>query len=154
MVLVKRLTRGPIGLFLATVFLLAACAKKVLPLETSSQLKTLDASCAISLDGGNSCLSILWEQAPSETEYVSFLFFVVPKANPAVIQNYISEAQKIELKMPSMHHGSAKIEVTKISENVYRASNVSVYMHGDWVLEFTFKDSKANSRFETYAFNF
>ena len=129
-----------------TAVLTASCAQPNYLANNQSPIAEQSAkTCAGKFINSSRCVSIVWEQAPSETKYVSFLFYLVDSESPSLLSPLNSDLPEVELRMPSMGgHGSAKIAVTMLGPGIYRATHVSLYMKGDWDIHFRFaKDGVA-----------
>lgn len=116
---------------------LAGCAEpKYVSGEAVSGFSQSPKTCAAQFQASKLCLNLQWEKAPTETEYASFLFFANDPASPSLLSPLAAESVEVELWMPSMGHGSAKVFVEPLSPHVLRASHVSLYMKGEWEIRF------------------
>lgn len=97
--------------------------------------------CDARFEKSSDCITVVWEKAPTETDYGSFIFktFRPNLADQSPIVEALSGTMAVRLFMPSMGHGSSPITLTQIDTGTFRASGVFFSMHGDWQIIFELK---------------
>ncbi len=100
--------------------------------NSASELK-----CDAHFQRSGSCVTVVWEKRPTETDYGSFVFKVTKPANEGVLA---ADTMNVRAFMPGMGNGSTQILVKKLDSTSFRASNVYFSMRGDWQLIFEVKN--------------
>ena len=102
------------------------------------------------------CLSYAWETNPTEEGFASFIFksFRQNKADGSPVLEDLTFEPSVVLWMPGMGHGSSPVTVERLDIGTYRASKVSLYMHGQWEIRFLLKDRNEIKDHATIALDF
>ncbi len=74
---------------------------------------------------------LIWEQLPTTNQTGSFLLYFTGAVDQKS-QILADDVIKVVLWMPAMNHGSSPVTVTKVTDNVYKASRVYFMMPGQW----------------------
>jgi hypothetical protein len=80
------------------------------------------------------CVTVDWEQLPTESDFGSFFFHTSPGDPPL--------PPSVLLWMPSMGHGSSPVTVEKTGVGEYHATKVFFAMKGVWQLRFQLKSGR------------
>jgi hypothetical protein len=149
-------------LFVLTLSAVVACAK---PIYLSGAGISPDGhvenrgqalgSCQAKFSSGK-CVAFAWETSPSEEGFGSFIFqtFRPNIADGSPIPEDLSLNPRVVLWMPGMGHGSSPVTVERIDIGTFRASKVSLYMHGQWEIRFQLKDGNEIKDHATININF
>jgi hypothetical protein len=89
------------------------------------------------------CVSLTWEQRPTDGAFGSFLFKIFrPNLadGSAVPVDPATGQVAVLLWMPGMGHGSAPVKVSRIDVGTFRADNVFFTMKGDWEIHVQLKE--------------
>jgi hypothetical protein len=123
--------------FLAIALLLASCAQPNYANDASvgatGSVRENDLSAHCFANRGP-CVTIDWEQLPTESDVGSFFFHTSP-GDPALPPSVL-------LWMPSMGHGSSPVAVEKTGVGEYHATKVFFAMKGVWQLRFQLKEAR------------
>lgn len=88
-----------------------------------------------------SCVSLTWEQMPTDSGFGSFVFKTF-RANLAdgtpVVEDPPNEVAVV-LWMPDMGHGSSPVAVERVDVGTFRATKVFFPMRGNWEIRFQMK---------------
>jgi hypothetical protein len=92
------------------------------------------ADCQIELAQSGLCASITWDTAPSTQgdSQATLRFWDAASATAAGPYRDVDGEVAVKLFMPSMGHGSQKVNVAAQGGGVYALSNVIFSMPGDW----------------------
>ncbi len=85
------------------------------------------------------CLHWYWEKRPTSTTDVGSLIFKTYRMNvldQTPIEIDAASVPDLVLWMPKMGHGSAPTKTSRIDVGTYRASNINLFMPGEWELKF------------------
>ncbi len=126
-----------------TVILSLSCARANYQNEQLdiNQINQQNEQCSKSFSTVLLCVDLIWEKLPTEDERGVFRLQFYRIAEPGT---YIEPtlAPSVQLWMPSMGHGSAPVQLTKIADGVYRVSEVYFVMSGDWEIRVQQKNGK------------
>lgn len=92
------------------------------------------AACALKFSSQSLCVSYDWEVSPTESETGTFVARFTNSTSGALLDPALP--LKVILWMPSMGHGSSPVEVTRLSQGLYRVSRVFFSMPGTWQIRF------------------
>ena len=87
------------------------------------------------------CVDLIWEKLPTEDDRGVFRLQFYRMDDPGVLIEP-ALAPSVQLWMPSMGHGSAPVQIQKISDGVYQVSEVYFVMSGDWDIRVQQKNGK------------
>lgn len=112
--------------------------------EASSDLTQLNAQnqkCASQLSAAGLCVDLVWEQLPTMQDRGVFRLNFY-KADSPLVMVEPALTPHVLLWMPSMGHGSMPVKVEKVSEGMYRVTDVFFVMAGEWEIHVQQKDGK------------
>lgn len=125
-------------------FSISACAKRNYVDNISTSLlsfEALDSKCPYYFKKEKLCLSIKWDNEPSDADFSSLTMTFYKKNNPKIAVDPVL-SPFVFLWMPDMGHGSAPVTMEKTSTGTYKASRIYFSMPGEWAVRYQIRDGK------------
>lgn len=142
-----------LSLICVSILVLANCARPKYVEETTSYQAPAgkvesSADCSSVFSESKYCLSWYWENKPTAKHAGSLIFKIyrLNQFDKTAVPVDFKPIPDVVLWMPSMGHGSAPTQTTRLDVGTYRASNVFFIMPGDWDIRFSVKDENDASK--------
>ena len=121
------------------VSITASCAKSNYHDIITGTEKITALRCELQLPISGICVDLVWETMQTETENGSFFLKFYAKNDTT---QFIAPANApyAQLFMPSMGHGSSPVHVEKMTEGIFKITNVYFSMPGEWDIRIQLKD--------------
>ncbi|MFN8943405.1 MAG: hypothetical protein ACK5WZ_02140 [Pseudobdellovibrionaceae bacterium] len=118
---------------LVVILLTVSCAKANYQNATSdiNEINSQNELCAKQFGQSSLCVDLVWEQLPTEDLRGIFKLKFYRLEDPSVMVEP-NLAPSVVLWMPSMGHGSAPVQIQKVSDGIYQISEVYFVMSGEW----------------------
>lgn len=130
-------------LFYVVLFILiTGCAKPKYwtgsPGGGTQPLQNSVVDCPQTFKNSQVCFSVFWEITPTIKNLASLILktYRINKFDQSIVYVDLGEPPVLIPTMPSMGHGTAKTTTTVLDTGTYRISRISLYMTGEWLLEF------------------
>ncbi len=134
-------------IFVVFLFLTYGCAKPKYwtapPDSNSPPLQNSAGECPQTFKSSNVCFNLIWEISPTVKNWASLILktYRINKYDQSIVYVDLGEPPVLIPTMPSMGHGTAKTNTTVLDTGTYRISHISLYMTGQWLLEFSIKNN-------------
>lgn len=142
-----------VSIICVSILALTNCARPKYVEETTSNQPPIAkiegaAECSNQFSESKYCLSWYWENKPTSKQSGSLIFKVyrLNQFDKTAVPVDFKQTPDVVLWMPSMGHGSAPTQTTRLDVGTYRASNVFFIMPGDWEIRFSVKDENAAAK--------